>query len=146
MSLHTSTKVVVYIGGHLCLFSVTAAAKHFFQLFRTNLHFSSSLTTDESLWALSEQGLAPVSSFYVFADQFGGVSHPPTRASSTRSIERRCTGLFVAAQQAAGGGWSPPNFHEFFSYFVAKHIEKMTRQSRYFWNVIGMLRCSRDCS
>ena len=42
MSLHTSTKVVVYIGGHLCLFSVTAAAKHFFQLFRTHLHFSSS--------------------------------------------------------------------------------------------------------
>ena len=48
MSLHTSTKVVVYIGGHLCLFSVTAAAKHFFQLFRTHLHFSSSQVCAEA--------------------------------------------------------------------------------------------------
>ena len=41
-NFHTSTKVVVYIGGTLGSFSVTAAVKHFFKLFPSNSHSSSS--------------------------------------------------------------------------------------------------------
>ena len=123
MSLHTSTKVVVYIGGHLCLFSVTAAAKHFFQLFRTNLHFSSSLTTDESLWALSEQGLAPVSSFYVFADQFGSASHPRLEHAprgASRGAARVCS--WQRSKQQAGAG-HPQIFMSFFMFCCQTYRE-----------------------